>query len=123
VHVWDITGSLKKLEAIGPNDPVLAERLGIKDQPKPLYSFSGHQGEGFAMDWSHTVKGMLATGDCTKNIHIWTPKENGNGWIVDQRPLSGHSASIEDLQWSPNEKNVLASCSVDCRLAFVGIKK
>jgi hypothetical protein len=60
VHVWDITSSLKKLEAIGPNDPVLAERLGIKDQPKPLYSFSGHQGEGFAMDWSHTNKGITS---------------------------------------------------------------
>lgn len=60
VHVWDITGSLKKLEAIGPNDPVLTERLGIKDQPKPLYTFSGHQGEGFAMDWCHTVKGTMS---------------------------------------------------------------
>jgi len=58
---------------------------------------------------------MFATGDCAKNIHIWTPKEGGTGWIVDQRPLSGHTASVEDLQWSPNEKNVLASCSVDCR--------
>lgn len=60
---------------------------------------------------------MLATGDCARNIHIWTPKEGGNGWVVDQVPLKGHTASVEDLQWSPTEKHVLASASVDCRWA------
>jgi ribosome assembly protein RRB1 len=33
--------------------------------------------------------------------------------MVDQRPLVGHTASVEDVVWSPNESNVLASCSVD----------
>lgn len=32
---------------------------------------------------------------------------------MDQRPLVGHQQSVEDLQWSPNERTVLASCSVD----------
>lgn len=47
-----------------------------------------------------------------KDIHIWTPLEGGS-WKVDQRPLVGHDSSVEDLQWSPNERSVLASCSVD----------
>lgn len=55
--------------------------------------------------------GVLATGDCRRNIHIWKP--DNASWNVDQRPLVGHSDSVEDLQWSPNEPNVLASCSVD----------
>lgn len=53
----------------------------------------------------------MATGDCRKDIHIWRPSENT--WSVDQRPLIGHTSSVEDLQWSPNERHVLASCSVD----------
>lgn len=55
---------------------------------------------------------LLATGDCKQDIHIWKPAEGGT-WQVDQRPLIGHKQSVEDLQWSPNERNVLASCSVD----------
>lgn len=59
--------------------------------------------------------GVLATGDCTRHIHIWTPDDNFSAWKVDQRPLVGHTDSVEDLQWSPNEPHVLASCSVDKR--------
>ena len=56
------------------------------------------------MDWSKTVAGRLATGDCTKNIHIWNPSQGT--WLVDQRPLCGHTKSVEDIQWSPNEPSV-----------------
>ncbi|KAF4526267.1 hypothetical protein B566_EDAN010977 [Ephemera danica] len=118
VNIWDVTDNLRKLGALRPSDPVLLERIGLRDQPKPLHSFKGHQGEGFAVDWCNTIPGMLATGDCARNIHIWTPKENAAGWIVNQVPLKGHTASVEDVQWSPNEKHVLASCSVDCSLEW-----
>ncbi len=49
--------------------------------------------------------GCLLTGDCHKNIHMWVPQEGGS-WNVDQRPFIGHTASVEDVQWSPNEENV-----------------
>lgn len=109
VNVWDLN---KQLQAV--DDPVALkayEKDGI-NSVQPLYSFSGHQTEGFAMDWCSTEGGMLATGDCRRDIHIWKPAEGGQ-WNVDQRPLVGHTQSVEDLQWSPNERNVLASCSVD----------
>ncbi|XP_057367599.1 glutamate-rich WD repeat-containing protein 1-like [Daphnia carinata] len=108
VHLWDLTHPLKAV-----NDPVLLRTyVENKESPRPLFTFKGHTTEGFAMDWSVPMPGVLATGDCKKNIHIWKPSEGGL-WVVDQRPLVGHNASVEDLQWSPNEPNVLASCSVD----------
>jgi len=49
--------------------------------------------------------GRLATGDCRHNIHLWHPQSAGS-WNVDQRPYSAHTASVEDIQWSPSESNV-----------------
>ena len=81
------------------------------DNHLPIFQFNGHQNEGFAIDWSNLEKGQLATGDCTKNIHVWKTQESS--WNVDQRPYIGHQSSVEDIQWSPNESSVFSSCSTD----------
>ncbi|KAK3090221.1 hypothetical protein FSP39_010169 [Pinctada imbricata] len=108
VYIWDLTRPLKAV-----NDPkVQSVYTHNEESPSPIFNFAGHQVEGYAMDWSPTISGKLATGDCNKNIHIWVPQEGGS-WHVDQRPYSGHTSSVEDIQWSPNEENVFASCSVD----------
>ncbi|XP_071482463.1 glutamate-rich WD repeat-containing protein 1-like [Diadema antillarum] len=107
VHIWDLSDPLQAIES-----PVAMAKYMKQDSPKPLYTFSGHQTEGFALDWSSTVPGTLLTGDCKKHIHLWKLKEGGV-WHVDQRPYLAHTDSVEDVQWSPNEKNVFASCSVD----------
>ncbi|CAH2091321.1 unnamed protein product [Euphydryas editha] len=110
VDVWNITQQLQAVD-----EPALLERYNldtVNNPVKPLYSFNGHQQEGFGIDWCPTEQGVLATGDCRRDIHIWKPNEGGT-WTVDQRPLIGHTSSVEDIQWSPSERNVLASCSVD----------
>lgn len=38
--------------------------------------------------------------------------ESGD-WQVDLRALTSHTGSIEDIQWSPTEDALLASCSSD----------
>ena len=50
----------------------------------PLFKFSGHTTEGFALNWSEASPGLLATGDCAKNIHTWKPTDDGS-WSVDSR--------------------------------------
>ncbi|CAF1221412.1 unnamed protein product, partial [Didymodactylos carnosus] len=96
VHIWDLT---RLLHAVNDSS-IMASYVRNQESPKPLFTFNGH-----------TTEGVLVTGDCTKNIHVWKP--NGTGWFVDQQPYVGHTGSVEDIQWSPNEQSVFASCSVD----------
>ena len=110
VHIWSLEEQLKAVD-----DPILLSEY-IKNKKKtttpPLFTYAGHADEGFALDWSRLTPGSLLTGDCQKNIHLWKLHDDGT-WVVDQRPFSGHTGSVEDIQWSPNEKSVFASCSVD----------
>ncbi len=117
VGIYGLNGCLQKLE-----QPMGGSKQKKKNQKEaldwhrestpPIFQFRGHLTEGFALAWSPTVPGAFASGDCSKNIHLWKPTEDAS-WSVDQRPLVGHTDSVEDVQWSPNEENVLASCSVD----------
>ncbi|XP_034182613.1 WD repeat-containing protein 1 l(2)09851 [Osmia lignaria lignaria] len=115
VHIWNLDEQLKALD----NDEMLrAYRKKCEKHDggiKPLFTFKGHLSEGYGLDWCPTEIGTLASGDCKGNIHIWRIS-NGNSatWHVDQRPYNSHAPhSVEDIQWSPNERHVLASCSVD----------
>lgn len=103
VHLFDIGLQLQSLNGS------LSAPLPAKQAP--IYTFSGHADEGFAMDWSPVQAGKLLTGDCSKFIYSWENTESS--WNVDKVPFTGHKASVEDLQWSPTEATVFASCSAD----------
>ncbi|KAL2716770.1 glutamate-rich WD repeat-containing protein 1 [Vespula squamosa] len=116
VNLWNLNEQLKAID----NTASLLSYRKKCERPdggvKPLFTFNGHLTEGYGLDWCPTEKGTLASGDCKGNIHIWRISGNdaSTTWQVDQRPYNSHAPySVEDIQWSPNERNVLASCSVD----------
>jgi len=107
VGIWSLDHCMQKVEQPGGNT-----EKDQREATSPLFNFKGHQTEGFAMNWSPTMPGVLATGDCKKDIYVWKPSPDAASWSIG-KPLKGHTASVEDIIWSPNEANVLASCSVD----------
>lgn len=109
VNLWNISTQLKTLD-MNANLSVFKNQPN-KNPKKPIQVFKGHETEGFALDWSTTEEGRLVTGDCHSKIHLWN--YNGSQWTVDETPYAAHEGSVEDLQWSPKEANVFASCSVD----------
>lgn len=80
---------------------------------KPIATLKMHRTEGYALDWSSLAPmGKLLTGDNDGKIFMTTCAD-GAKWTTDTRPFTGHTSSVEDIQWSPNERNVFASASSD----------
>jgi len=80
--------------------------------------------EGFAIDWNNINPFILAVGGYDKKVSIFKPKdENVSDIILYGDYLSGHTDSVEDIQWSPNEENVLASCGIDKSIRFWDIRE
>lgn len=56
VNIWDLGSQLQAVD-----DEVLLQRYNKGDKGStitPLYTFSGHQQEGYAIDWSCTTPGV-----------------------------------------------------------------
>jgi len=117
VHLFDLTFNLRSM--MSPASISLQDthaHHSNNNNNKPIFSFSGHSCEGFAVDWSPVAgTARLATGDCSGRIHIWNASDSSAAnWTVDNTAYSGHTGSVEDLQWSPSEQTVFASASADC---------
>ena len=107
ILIHDITPHLQSLSVPGS--------MISPEASKPLSTLRMHKVEGYGLDWApahHFPLGRLLTGDCNGAIFS-TQRTEGGGWTTDNRPFTGHLGSIEDIQWSPGEKNVFASASSD----------
>ncbi|GAB4853802.1 hemolysin III domain membrane protein [Ancistrocladus abbreviatus] len=113
VQLWDFSSHLNFLTE-SERDVSRGESSVFNQAPLSMFK---HKDEGYAIDWSPLVPGKLVSGDCKNCIYLWEPTSD-TAWKVDGNPFVGHSASVEDLQWSPTEPNVFASCSVDGNIAI-----
>jgi ribosome assembly protein RRB1 len=105
VLIHDVTPHLGSFDTPGT--------LITPQQNNPLSTLRMHKAEGYAIDWSPLVStGKLLTGDNNGDIYV-TTRTGGEGWATDSRPFTGHEGSVEELQWSPSERNVFASASSD----------
>ncbi|KAI4787737.1 glutamate-rich WD repeat-containing protein-like protein 1, partial [Aureobasidium sp. EXF-8846] len=106
VFIHDVTPHLASFD--NPGMTITAQ------QNKPVSTIRAHKKtEGYAVDWSPLFPaGKLLTGDIDGRIFATTRTEGG-GFVTDTTPFTGHSSSVEELQWSPSERNVFASASAD----------
>jgi len=107
IVIHDVTSHLQALSSAG--------KIVQPAASKHLSALRMHNTEGYALDWgpsSHHPLGRLLTGD-NDGLIFSTQRTEGGGWVTDNRHFVGHTGSIEEIQWSPNEKNVFASASGD----------
>lgn len=112
VNIFDLKAHLNTLD----------KQTGVKlRDPQPTYTFNGHTTEGWGLAWCPRVQGRLISSDCASKIYLWHPTETD--WSVDSTPFTGHTKSVEDLQWSPSQDDVFASSSVDKSVCFWDTRK
>lgn len=109
VHVWDVRPLIESLDV--PGYALDKRRTNI-----PVCTVDAHgRAEGFAMDWaadsSNPTALRLLTGDTHSKIFLTTTTQTG--FTTQAQPYMSHTSSVEDLQWSPAEATVFASCSAD----------
>ncbi|KAI5919023.1 WD domain-containing protein [Camillea tinctor] len=105
IFIHDITPHLESFDNPGT--------VVTPQQNKPISTIRAHKTEGYALDWSPLVpNGKLLTGDNDGLIYA-TTRTDGGGWVTDTRAFQGHTSSVEDIQWSPQEVSVFASASSD----------
>ncbi|KZP25414.1 glutamate-rich WD repeat containing [Athelia psychrophila] len=110
VHIWDIRPLIESLDVPG----YAYDKSRVQT---PVFTINSHgRAEGFAMDWASSGAAnpsslRLLTGDVHSKIYLTTSTPSGFNAL--SQPFLSHTSSVEDLQWSPSEATVFASCSAD----------
>lgn len=107
VHIWDVRPLIESLDV--PGYSYDKNRFN-----NPVFTINSHgRAEGFAMDWAASGPSSLRllTGDIHSKIYLTTTTTSGFNPLP--QPFTSHSSSVEDIQWSPSEPTVFASCSAD----------
>ncbi|KAH6916932.1 glutamate-rich WD repeat containing 1 [Coprinopsis sp. MPI-PUGE-AT-0042] len=107
VHIWDVRPLIESLDVPG----FTYDKTQVQT---PAFTVNSHgKAEGFAMDWAASGPSSLRllTGDVHSKIYLTTATPTGFNALAN--PFTSHTSSVEDLQWSPSEPTVFASCSAD----------
>lgn len=119
MHIWDVRPLIEALDVPGY----------IVDKSRthtPAFTVDSHgRAEGFAMDWASSGGAnpsalRLLTGDIHSKIYLTTTTPSGFNAL--SQPFTSHTSSVEDLQWSPSEPTVFASCSADQSLQIWDVR-
>lgn len=69
---------------------------------------------GYGLAWSRQNKGRLAVGQDSGVITLW---EDAQAAFTRLFAIEAHTASVEDIVFSPSEADIFASCSCDGSIA------
>jgi ribosome assembly protein RRB1 len=108
LQVHDLRSSYEALKSRTIKDP-----FEVKSKSCVVKQFMLPE-EGFALDISPMIIGRFACGTLDGKVHVFNPKGDGMSDIIQSDSAIWRTKkSIEDLQFSPNQPDVLAACSAD----------
>ncbi|CDK28688.1 unnamed protein product [Kuraishia capsulata CBS 1993] len=105
VNIFDISPQFKAFDSPGYMIP--------KPNKRAIHTIRNHGNvEGYGLDWSPLVQtGALLSGDMSGRVYH--TQRTTSKWVTEKFEYQASQASIEDIQWSRNEKTVFATGGTD----------
>eukprot|EP01094_Clydonella_sp_ATCC50884_P011283 TRINITY_DN2108_c0_g1_i3.p1 TRINITY_DN2108_c0_g1~~TRINITY_DN2108_c0_g1_i3.p1 ORF type:complete len:423 (+),score=113.76 TRINITY_DN2108_c0_g1_i3:39-1271(+) len=95
-------------------------------KPRPQMRLTGHDDEGFALNWSTARHGFLASGAADHKLCVWDINSADIKGVKDKRTgevspssveslfsTARHTANVGDVQWHPRDPNLLMTAGDD----------
>ena len=115
VYIWNVQ---KELEAVSG---AASTRNFSEPNTPPIFTFAGHEDEGYAMAWNPASTGQLITGDNRGGMFRWNPAQGG-GWSVDSVRSGGEGGkAVEDVQFKKTGLGAVNTLGVCGGGGFVAI--
>lgn len=116
VHMWNLDAQRKALDKPGEK---------AATSTKPIFTCEAHKEEGYALDFNPKETGGFLSGSNDGLIYLWAPVKGG--WNVEAAdPFSGHTSSVEDVQWKrcgASVGSVFASASADSSVCIWDVRE
>ncbi|RNF23773.1 putative peroxisomal targeting signal type 2 receptor [Trypanosoma conorhini] len=123
VAVWSDAGHVQVFDLENEVTMLCDYKNWVKSQGKPTVQkkpsalvfctpSTAHRTEGYGLDWSPTVQGVFASGDCDGNLFVWQPSDDGRWRAAASSTSETQSPSVEEIQWSPTQADVLIATRV-----------
>lgn len=119
VKIYDLSGLVADLRGLDITQKI--QRKGREVELEALATF-GSTHEGYALEWSPHQQGLLASGNCGGILNLYGPADEGMSSFKKLQEYNFHGDSLEDIQFSPNDKNGIATCGCDGFVNFVDLR-
>lgn len=120
VKVYNIDGIVNELKNCDITQKI--QRKAREIDLNPVGNFSSVS-EGYALEWSPLQTGLLASGNCSGVLNIYSSTDENCSGFQKLSDYNFHGDSLEDIQFSPNDTNGIATCGCDGFINFVDLRK
>ncbi|KAJ3450078.1 wd40 repeat family [Anaeramoeba flamelloides] len=90
---------------------------------KYKYTCSGHQNEGYGINWNYYHPELLLSGSYDSLIFIWDINKSDSITINPIKKYTHHTLDIEDVQWHPFDAHVFGSVADDKTLKIFDVRQ
>lgn len=120
VKIYNIDGLVYDLKNVDITQKM--ERKAKEIDLEPIGNFNSVS-EGYALEWSPLHTGLLASGNCNGVLNLYTAADENCSSFKKYNEYNYHGDSLEDIQFSPNDQNGIATTGCDGFINFIDMRK